>query len=217
MLYEHAAARAERHTFDVVVLVDAGLRVVDAAVALRVRQSDGHLADDARSRDVLLEERRRDLENVRDVVEAVALVVLRQKRLDVHVEREQIGDRVRVLGSIQTMQGDFTGVPRRRRGGVELGLEARDPGTSRRAIRLRRAGRRHLRAAQLAHGGLEDAGLVRDRLGGHAIERDLGRQVVAVVAIGAILAKQGPLLRGARRRAVHTKPSDAAAESGDGR
>ncbi len=81
MLDEHAAARAERHAGDVVILVDAGLGVVDAAVALRVRQADGHLADDARGPDVLLEERRRHLQHVCDVVEAVALVVLRQAAL----------------------------------------------------------------------------------------------------------------------------------------
>ena len=187
MLDEHAAARAERHARDVVVLVDAGRGVVDAAVALRVRVADGHLADDACGRDVLLQERRRHLEHVRDVVEAVALVVLRQQRLHVDLEREQVRDRIGVFGAIQAVQRDLPRIRRGRGGGIERALEPRDPRAARRVVGLRRAGRRHLRAAQLAHDGFENLWLVRDRLGGHAIERDLGREVVAVVAVAAVL------------------------------
>ena len=55
-------------------------------------------------------------------------------------------------------------------------------------------------AAQLAHGRLEDLRLVRDGLGRHAIERDVGREVVAVVAVDAVLADRLPLLGRVRLR-----------------
>ena len=99
--------------------------------------------------------------------------------------------------------------------GVELALEPGDPCAPRRLVRLRRAGRRHLRAAQLAHGGLEDLGLVRDRLRGHAVERDLRREVVAVVAVDAVLRRTTATARrrsasSRERRATRCPPPSAA-------
>jgi hypothetical protein len=99
--------------------------------------------------------------------------------------------------------------PPRRRAALE-------PAIGRRAlVGLRRAGTASARH-EAADRGLEDLGLVRDRLRGHAIERDLGREVIAVVTIGAVLAEQRPLLLGARLPVVNAEPADAGAERGHG-
>ncbi len=57
---------------------------------------------------------------------------------------------------------------------------------------LRIAGRRHQVAAQLADGGLEDFRVLRDGLRRHALEGHVAREVILVVAIGAVGSKQPP-------------------------
>ena len=57
---------------------------------------------------------------------------------------------------------------------------------------LRIAGRRHQVAAQLAYGGFEDFRVLRDGLRRHALEGHVARQVILVVAIGAVGSKQPP-------------------------
>ena len=61
-------------------------------------------ADLARRADVSFHQRRRHGEHVRHVVEAVAHVVGRQQRRDIHVDRQQVADGVGVLGAIQPVQ-----------------------------------------------------------------------------------------------------------------
>ncbi len=93
-------------------------------VAVRHRRvADREPADLAGGRDVALEQHRRNAERARDVVEAEARVVGRQQRGCVDLEREQIADRIRVLGAIHAVQGGAAGIRLRRRQGVELGLE----------------------------------------------------------------------------------------------
>src|SRR5690606_7232598 len=116
---------------------------------------------------------RRYLEHVRDVIETIALVVLRQQRIDVDVEREQVGDRVLVFGAVETMQRDLTWIRRFRRRIVERGLEPRYPFAALLGAGLRISRRRHLRTAELANYVLEHLGLVRHRVERHAVERDV--------------------------------------------
>ena len=194
MLHEHSAARSKRHAFDMKALVHVRLRVVDAAVHARRRIADGSRRDDARGGDVLIEKRRRYLEHVGDVVETVALVVLRQQRGGVDLEREEIFDRVRILGAIQSVQSDAPGIRLRGVRLVERALEPADRGPARLLVRLRMTGRRHHVAAQLAHRGLENLALVRDGFGCQRIERDVRRVVVSIVALRAVLADHRPAL-----------------------
>ena len=103
VLDDQAAARAERQAFDVVVLRRVGR---DAIRRLRRR---GHVAereaaDLAGGGQIRLEQRGREAECARLVVEAAARVVGRQELRGVDVEREQIANRVPVLGAVQAMQ-----------------------------------------------------------------------------------------------------------------
>ena len=66
--------------------------------------ADRQAADLHRRGDVALNQRRRHGERLGDVVEALARAVGRQQRVHVDVEREQIADRVGVLGAVQPMQ-----------------------------------------------------------------------------------------------------------------
>ena len=129
VLHRHAAARAERQP--VVVLV---LRVVRrGAEHARAGHDVGGVADRQRGdlgrrRRVALEQRRRHVQHLADVVEAVGRLVGRQQRRHVHVERQQIADRVGVLGAVQTMDRRMAGKRRRRGRAIDGGLEPRAPG-----------------------------------------------------------------------------------------
>ena len=100
---QQAAARAERQSLDVILLRVVGRHAVRLSRTTSRVGADGQAADLARRREVLLEQRRRDAQHARDVVEAVALVVGRQQLGDVDVEIEQVADRVAVFGAVQAM------------------------------------------------------------------------------------------------------------------
>ena len=90
----------------------------------RRRGADGEAAHALGRAKVLLHQRRRHLQHAGDVVEPIAGVVCRQHRRDVEVERQQIADRVAVLGAVQTMER--LGTARIRTGGrraIELAFE----------------------------------------------------------------------------------------------
>ena len=91
-VHEHAAAGAERQSFDVVVLRRVFRRAVDDQRRRR-RLADRQAADLPRRRHVGLDQRRRDAERAGDVVEAVRRVVVRQVLRRVDVEIEQVADR----------------------------------------------------------------------------------------------------------------------------
>ena len=110
-----AAARAERHPFEPVVLRQVGRDLVGIGLTADRRIADRLLADLARRLQIALEQRRRDTEDVADVVEAVARVVWRQQCRDVDVEPEQIANRVVVLGAVEAME-------RRAATGIGLGV-----------------------------------------------------------------------------------------------
>ena len=83
------------------------------------------------------------LEHVGDVVEAVGGIVGRQQRRRVHLEIEQIADRVRVLGAIQPIERRAAGIRLRGRRTIQRGRQRRDERGARLRIRMRHAGRRH--------------------------------------------------------------------------
>ena len=121
-----AAARAERHAGQVLVLRQVAADEVFLLAIRHRRVADREPADLARGRDVALEQHRRNAERARDVVEAEARVVRRQQRRCVDLERQQIADRIRVLGAIDAMQRRAAGVRLALAAmRVELGLEVR--------------------------------------------------------------------------------------------
>ena len=83
------------------------------------RIADCQTADLSRCRQVLLQQRRRQLQYVGDIVEAVAFVVGGQEVRDIDVQRQQIADRVSVFRAIQAMDGRPSGIRFVRSGAVE--------------------------------------------------------------------------------------------------
>ena len=102
--HEDAAARPERQAFDVIVLGAIGRHSVDRADRRRRRIADGQRADPARGGQILLEQRRRDLQDIGDVVEPVRLVVGRQERRRVDVEREHVAHGGGIFGTVQPVE-----------------------------------------------------------------------------------------------------------------
>ena len=89
-LHRHAAARAERQAVVVLVLRVVGGRTEDAGAWHDVRDiADGERRDLGGGARVALEQRRRDVQHLADVVEAVGGLVRRQQRRDVNVERQR--------------------------------------------------------------------------------------------------------------------------------
>ena len=95
MLDEQSAPRAQRQTLDVRALVGAARRTEHGAGRSGRRIPNRPRADDARGRDVLIEERRRDLQHAGDIVEAIGFVVLGKEGAGVDAQPEQFLDRIR--------------------------------------------------------------------------------------------------------------------------
>ena len=140
---QQSAARAQRQAFDVVVLSAVRRRSVDLRHGNERRIADGHGADLARRGEILLEQRRRNLQYVRDVVEAVAFVVGRQQFFDVDFKVEQIANRIAVFRAIQAVKRRSAGIGMRCGGLVQPCFEQRDHRFDRGLIRLGAAQRRH--------------------------------------------------------------------------
>jgi hypothetical protein len=185
VLHHHAAARAERQTFDMRALVVAGL-AIRAAARLDLGAADGLARDVARRGDVLLEETRTDLQGRRDVVEAVAAHVPRQDRALVDVDAEQAFDRPRVFSAVQPVQHHRAGIRVAGRGGIEPALHPGDEIRNALAVRLLFAGRGHQPAAQLAYRVLPSGGVLRRRFDGQRVEGDAAGPVRGVVALAAV-------------------------------
>ena len=101
---EHAAACADRQTFDV-----TGLRkVAGSAPGVRCGRdrgiADREPADLRGCSYIAFKQCRRDFEGVRDVVESFAGIVGRQERGNVDIESEQIANRVGVFGAVEAVQ-----------------------------------------------------------------------------------------------------------------
>ena len=176
--------------------VVAHVGAIVRARGLGLRVTDGADADVARGREVLVEVRRRYLENVRDVVEAVAREVGRQHRARVDLHAEQIADRGRVLRAIQPMHGLAARRGTALGGGlVEIALERRDELVDLFCVRPRLARRRHQVSAELANHLLPELGLGRDVADLHVLERALARELGVVVAIRAVALEDVPVRR----------------------
>ena len=102
-----AATRSERQIFALPIVLHHVQRNLECLEPrARGRQTRREPRDLTRHRQVALEVRRRNREDVREVVEAaVRRLVARQQRLHVDVEREQVANRVVVFRAIETMDG----------------------------------------------------------------------------------------------------------------
>ena len=114
-----AADCPERQAFELLALRLIAARVVGLRARRRGRIADGQRAHAVRGRQITLEQRGRDDEEIGVVVEAERRVVRGQQRPDVHLDREQVADDVAVLGAIEAMQQRPPGIGRRG-GPVEL-------------------------------------------------------------------------------------------------
>ena len=92
-------------------------------------------------------------------------IVGRQDRAHVDLEREQVPNRVRVFGAIQSVGRRASGIRPSGGRGVELTLEPRREGAVGRRIGPRTAGRRHRAGLELVQDLLPGRGVLRDRSG----------------------------------------------------
>src|SRR5262249_1354710 len=103
----YAAPRAWR--WRVVRILVGRDRVLQAGNA-RIGITHSNLSDVPRRGNVLIEERGRYAQGVRDIVEAFELDVLRQNFLRVHVHTHESFHRGRVLGAVQTLDRHIAGL-----------------------------------------------------------------------------------------------------------
>ena len=170
-------------------------REVGLTARARIGPTDGAHGDLPRRTDVLLDERRRDLQSARDVVEVLDLFVLRQELRAVDLEREQIADGVGVFLAIQAMRHDRLIAMVRRGRFIERVLEPRHERGELGFVGPRLFRRRHGMTAQLAHGHLELLGVLRHAVGPDLLEVEAARKLGGVVALRAVAIDERPLLR----------------------
>ncbi len=187
MLDEHPAARAERQAVDVLGAI-AALRAVVRARGFRGRVADGLKADVAGRRNVLIDMRRCDAQDLGDVVEAITRGVGRQHRARVDLHAEQVVDGRRVLRAVDAVQRHIAGLRAPlARGGVEIALERRDEFPLRGRIGPRFRRRRHEIATQFANDLFESCRLRGHVLGLQSLEREVAREFGVVVAVLAVV------------------------------
>ena len=154
--------------------------------------ADGETRDLLRGREIALHDRRRDEEQVRDIVEAALRVVGGQQQLEVHLrgqvlECEQVADGIAVLGPRQPVQlRQRAGVRRGRGGTVELALEPGKQLRVGRRLRARLAGRRHVRAPELVRDLFPDLGVGADVAEQVGVELEVPGEIDPVMAIDAV-------------------------------
>ena len=163
------AARAERQAVDALVLRQLLGELMDVDHDRRTQVADGEPRDLLRRRDIALHDDGRDEQQIGDVVEAARRVIGRQQQLEIElgrqvVEREQVADRMAVLGAREAPErGHGAGLRLRRGGGVELRFEERGRAHISGVLGPRALGRHRLRA-QLAHDLFPMLGVGRDGL-----------------------------------------------------
>ena len=192
-----AAARPERQVVaDGSVLVHRAVDGIDLGYRAHAGIAHDELADAARRGQVALDQRRRDGEDLGDVVEAFLLVIGRQQGVDVDLEAEDVADGVGVLGAVETVDGRTAGIGVLQARAVELGLEPFDELVGRGGGGTRPARGRHGIRAQAANHVLPGA---RVRLHLRDVQRVEGEsrgQRAPVVAGHAVAVEQGSRLRG---------------------
>ncbi len=208
------AARAERRAVHVAHLRGHARNAVSGGERLRAGIAHRLAADAAGGADVAFHQRRRNGEHVGHIVEAVAHVVGRQERRNVHREIQQIADGVGVFGAIQAVQRGPAGVRTDCRRAIDTRFERGGERFHRRRARPRHSGRRHQAGAELANhffgefGGLIGVSQIEPGQG-HAA----GLQRIVMTA-AAILLNQGAPGNQRRRRSGSLAPGRCSRRQG---
>ena len=145
------AARPHRRTFHVLHLRGRPWDCVGRLSRASLRIAHRQPADGAGRAQISVHESRRHGLDIGNVVETVAHRVGRQKRRDIHVDREQVTDRAGILDPIEPLEGPSAGI---RAGGGRLVDHRRQrpsEGLSGPGFRLRRVIRRHHASLQFAY------------------------------------------------------------------
>ncbi len=164
---------AKRQAVEVLILRQILSNAVGLAARRDARVADRERADLLGRRQVALLQRRRDAEDVRDIVEAVGRIVGRQHRRDVHVDRQHVADRVGVLGAVQAVQHRPARIGRRGGGPIELAFQPADQPLVGGGIRTTGGLRRHRAGVQPPHHFLPGLGGIGDVAEIQVVERDL--------------------------------------------
>ena len=192
--------------------------VYGTPTARGLRVADGLRAQVARGAQELIDERRRHRQRVRDVVEAVLGAVDGQQRRGIDLEREQIANRVRVLGAIHAMRRHVAGrrarAPRHRASPRARRRTHRSPHRS--GFRPASLGGGIMRPRSLRTARSNVSACAATSSGDERVERDVGREIGLVVALDAIALDERPLLVGLRAQVARgdgapPQPASAAA------
>ena len=159
----------------------------------RGRQADGEPRDFPTDREISLEVRCRNRQDVSEVVEAaVGRLISRQFRRHLDIEGKQIADRVVVFDAIEPMdRADPPGVRVRRPCAIDRGFERRGDRVIGGRVGPRHPCRRHRPRAKLGDDALPDLGS-RSRIGDvDAFEHKAGGVESLAVAGNAVLVDEG--------------------------
>ena len=204
-----AAAGAERQAVHVILLRIIGRHAEGQAHDARVG-AHSEAAHAPRGAEILLEQRRRDAQHARDVVETEALVVGRQQGRGVEVQIEQVADRVAVLGAVQPVRRLGPRVDSGCGPAIEHAFERGGKGVERRGVGPRHALRRHHAAVQLLQHFLPE--LCVEDAGGRVFvlqRQAAGLQPIAVAAHAVLLHQRA--VGGGRGAALEDRTGGGAA------
>ncbi len=183
VIHRDAAARAPRRAVDMTRLRLGARHFVGRFGRRRGTIADREVRDFRRGAQITLEERRRELLRVGDVIEACADCVWRQERVHVHVEAEDVVDGALVLDPREPLEHPVArrGMQRRRviERRFERCRECRECRGRRTICHLRR---RHHAGAQLLDHLLADFRVLFNLGGVEMFERQPARFALVVVA-----------------------------------
>ncbi len=168
--------------------------------------------------EIVVEQRRRHRQHARQVVEALLVgLVAGQQHLRIQLQSQQIANRVAVLGAAQAVDGHPAWIGSSRGGRVQRVLEECRGGGQRGRGGTRRAGRRHLAGAQLAHHFLPRLGVRGHVAQVEALDREArGLQSLAVTRDAVAVEDRsrrgwiahGGRALGSRRLPAATRPAE---------
>ena len=195
-----AAPSADGQTLDVLLLGQIGIRTEGDPGRL-ARPPHREPADLLRRADVSVEQSRREIADGH-VVEAEARGVARQQSRGIDLQREQVADRVVVLGAVQPAEGlRAARIGRLGSDAVEFRLEGRECLDIGAVVRAAPARRRHLPRAQLAGHLLPGRAVAAGVLLDQGVEFKARRLEAAVVAAQAVARDEDAVRRvGVERR-----------------
>ena len=111
--------------------------------------SYGHAADLGRSGHISLQERRRDFENVGDVVKTITGIIAGEKQARVDLQTDQVANDIAVLRAIQAVQCRRSRIWLGRRCAIQCRFQRHRKTVQCCAIRPPRSARRHHSGTQL--------------------------------------------------------------------